>query len=69
MPRENFYMEEERLRSRVVVLKEMVAEQTLHDKPCKLLASQLNELEVLCGRLLTDTRKLSEAVAVAIKAP
>lgn len=62
MAREHFYGDEEKLRKRLLVLKELVAEQNLHEKPCPLLSAQLNELGVLCGRLQSDVRKLAECV-------
>lgn len=65
MAREYFYGDEEKLRKRLLVLKELVAEQDLHEKPCPLLAAQLNELGVLCGRLQSDVRTLAECVEKA----
>lgn len=65
MAREHFYGDEEKLRKRLLVLQELVAEQDLHEKPCPLLAAQLNELGVLCGRLQADIRVLAEAVQKA----
>lgn len=65
MAREHFYGDEEKLRKRLLVLKELVSEQALHEKPCPLLAAQLNELGVLCGRLQSDVRKLAECVEKA----
>lgn len=65
MAREHFYGDEEKLRNRLLVLKELVAEQNLYEKPCPLLAAQLNELAVLCGRLQSDVRKLAECVEKA----
>jgi hypothetical protein len=65
MAREYFYSDEEKLRKRLLVLKELVTEQDLHEKPCPLLAAQLNELGVLCGRLQSDVRNLAECVEKA----
>jgi len=65
MAREHFYGDEEKLRKRLLVLKELVTEQDLHEKPCPLLAAQLNELGVLCGRLQEDVRKLAACVEKA----
>lgn len=65
MAREHFYGDEEKLRERLLVLKELVSEQELHPRPCPLLAAQLNELDVLCGRLQSDVRKLAECVEKA----
>lgn len=65
MAREHFYSDEAKLRNRLLVLKELVAEQELHEQPCPLLAAQLNELGVLCGRLQADVRKLAECVEKA----
>ena len=65
MAREHFYGDEEKLRKRLLVLKELVAEQDLSEKPCPRLAAQLNELGVLCGRLQADVRKLAECVGKA----
>lgn len=65
MAREHFYGDEEKLRKRLLVLKEMVAEQDLHERPCPLLAAQLNELAVLCERLQSHIRKLAECVEKA----
>lgn len=65
MAREHFYSEEAKIRKRLLVLKELVAEQNLHEKPCPLLAAQLNELGVLCGRLQLDVRNLAACVEKA----
>lgn len=65
MSRQHFYSDEEKLRKRLLVLKELVSEQDLHEQPCPLLAAQLNELGVLCGRLQSDVRALAEAVEKA----
>lgn len=65
MARGYFNGVEEKLRKRLLMLKELVAEQELHEKPCTLLAEQLNELGVLCGRLQADVRKLAECVEEA----
>lgn len=65
MAREHFYDDEEKLLKRLLVLKELVAEQDLREKPCPLLAAQLNELGVLCGRLQSDIRTLAECVETA----
>ncbi len=65
MAREHFYGDEVNLRIRLLVLKQLVAEQNLCEKPCPLLAAQLNELGVLCGRLQSDVRKLVECVEKA----
>lgn len=62
MAREHFYINEEKLMKRILVLKELIAEQDLHEEPCLLLAAQLNELGVLCGRLQAEVRALAEAV-------
>lgn len=66
MSREHFSFEEERLRGRLLMLKDLVAEQELHALPCPLLAEQLNELKVLCRRLQVDIQSLSECVDKAI---
>jgi hypothetical protein len=63
--RDHFYSDEEKIRSRLLVLQELVGEQDLHARPCPLLAAQLNELEVLCSRLQAEARKLSECVGKA----
>lgn len=60
--REHFYSDEVKVRNRLLVLKELVGEQEIHARPCPLLAAQLNELGVLCGRLQADIRKLEECV-------
>jgi hypothetical protein len=65
MSREHFYGDEEKLRNRLLVLKELVFEQPLHDKPCPLLAAQLNHLDVMCSQLQSDVRKLAECVEKA----
>ena len=67
MSREHFSFEEERLFKRLLTLKELVAEQVLYEKlPCPLLAEQLNELGVICGKLQTDIQSLAECVDKAI---
>jgi hypothetical protein len=63
--REHFYADEEKIRSRLLVLKELVGEQDLHASPCPLLAAQLNQLSVLCGRLQDEARKLAACVEKA----
>ncbi len=63
--REHFYGDEEKTLNRLLMLQSLVGEQQLHPKPCPLLAAQLNELSVLCGRLQADIRKLKECVKAA----
>ena len=63
--REHFYSDEEKVRARLLVLKELVGEQEIYAKPCPLLAAQLNQLGVLCGRLQAEIRKLEECVQKA----
>jgi hypothetical protein len=63
--REHFYTDEEKIRSRLLVLKELVGEQDLHARPCPLLAAQLNQLSVLCGRLQDEASKLAACVEKA----
>ena len=65
MAREHFYCDEEKLRNRILVSRDLVAEQDLREKPCPLLAAQLNELGVLCGRLQSNIQKLAECVEKA----
>lgn len=61
-PREHFYLDEEELFARLKVLKKLVAEQELENKPCNLLAAQLNELAVLTRRLQDYVRRLDICV-------
>ena len=63
--REHFYSDEEKTRTRLLVLKELVGEARLHPTPCPLLAAQLNELGVLCGQLQDHIRVLEEFVRKA----
>lgn len=62
---DRFSQDEESLRARLLVLKDLVAEQDLHEKPCPLLATQLRDLDVLCARLHADVRRLAECVKKA----
>lgn len=66
MSREYFLGEEEKLFSRLSMLKELVGEQELRHKPCLLLASQLNELEVLNDKLRHDIIAMRKYVDSAI---
>jgi hypothetical protein len=65
MSREHFYNDEAKELVRLLALKDLITEQELSDRPCHLMAMQLNELSVLCARLQVYIRKLSEAVADA----
>ena len=58
-----FYASEEKALERMLLLRALVTEQDIHTTACPLLASQLNELEVVCLKLLTDVRRLSTIVA------
>lgn len=62
MSRTYFYGSEEKVRQRLLVLQEFVGTQPLHDKPCKLLAAQLNELGVICSKMQATLRELAKAV-------
>ena len=65
MSRDYFYRHEENIHNRLAMLKDLVAEQPLHHLPCPLLANQLNELSVICGKLQDDIRRLRSAVEEA----
>jgi hypothetical protein len=58
MTREYFHADEEKLRNRILVLKEIISEHNLSDTPCPLLVDHLSELSVLCGLLRFDIQKL-----------
>jgi hypothetical protein len=57
-----FYIDEEREYARLKMLKELVTEHELHPEPCRLLESQLDELEMLCERLAAYVRKVRKHV-------
>lgn len=61
-PRGHFYLSEEKVRTRLLTVMELIAEQQLHEQPCPLLAAQLNELSVMCSKLQTEIRKLEQCV-------
>ena len=65
MGREHFYGDEEMTLARLRMLQTLVGEQDLHNKPCPLLAAQLNEIGVLCGRLQATIIKMAEHVEKA----
>lgn len=69
MSRLYFHGDEQKLRERLLMLKELVAEQNLHSEPCPLLAQQLTELGVLCKLLQADVRKLAGCVDKALATP
>lgn len=51
-----FYDQESKRLTRLLVLKDVVAEHLIHTEPCPLLMSQLNELEVLLTKLQSEVR-------------
>ena len=63
--RVHFYNDEEKRLKRLRTIKDLIAEQSLHEHPCPLLAKQLVELDVLCRLLQNDIRVLSSAVKSA----
>lgn len=65
MGRGHFYVEEERLLERVMMLKSMIGEQEFHRKPCPLLLNQLNKFTVLCEILQSDVSRLAKSVETA----
>jgi len=67
MSREHFYSDEEKIRARLLVLQELVGEQSIQQRPCPLLARQLTELGVLCSRLQDEIQRLTDCVATALK--
>lgn len=67
MAREHFYSDERKLRERLLMLKDLVAERELYTHPCPLLATQINELGVLCKMLQADVQKLAECVEKAMR--
>jgi hypothetical protein len=54
----NHTTEEEKILSRIRMLREMVAEASLHETPCPLQDSNLNDLSVLTERLTSQIRRL-----------
>lgn len=48
--RSHFYADEEKTLAKLLTLRELIAEQHLHNIPCPLFESQLNELAVLTGK-------------------
>lgn len=65
MTRKYFYGNEEKIMNRLLALQSIVGEQSLHTTPCPLLAAQLNELAVLCGRLQADVQQMAAYVLAA----
>lgn len=55
-----FRSNDEDARKRLLMLLAMVAETELHEAPCPLFYSQLNELEVLFERAGREIRKLND---------
>lgn len=66
VPRNHFYTDEEKIRNRILVLKDLIADQELHIVPCQLLATQLTQLNVLTKLLQIEIAELSKCVEKAI---
>lgn len=60
-----FHVNEAKIFDRLVMFKELVAEHPLCDGPCPLMATQLNELNVICKILLEDINALTICVNTA----
>lgn len=54
---------QEKLFTRLSVLQELVAVQSLREAPCRLLRDQLVELQVITGKLLDTARLLHGSIA------
>lgn len=56
---------EEKTLIRVLVLKDLITAQSIHESPCRLLLTQLNEMNVMCSIL---QRNITELMAITQKA-
>lgn len=65
MARAFFNTSEEKLLQQLQVLKDLIGNQKLHETPCPLLSSQLNELGVLSKLLQTTVEELKTCVIKA----
>ena len=69
MAREYFHMDEKRVLNRVLVVKELISDQEVYDKPCPLLKEQLNKLKVFSDQLQLDISKLNAIIESAKQIP
>lgn len=58
----HFDTNQEPLMERLRVMKDIIAEQTLADSPCPLLASQLDELQIFGEKMVSLAHKLRESL-------
>lgn len=65
--REQFYIEEEKILARLIMLQSLISEHKLHQTPCPLLASQLNELDVLTKLMQRDIQEMIQSVQGCIR--
>lgn len=66
VPRNHFYTEEEKTKNRILVLKDLIADQEIQNVPCQLLATQLTQLSVLTKLLQIEIAELTKCVEKAI---
>ena len=57
-----FKCEQEKQMERLLIIKQIVAEQQLHDSDCLLLASQLNELIIFTEKILELAKNLQASL-------
>ena len=69
MSRNYFRVEEARIHTELLLLKSLINEQLVHDDPCPLLLTQLNNLSVLLRFLQGRVDTLSNYVEEALKEP
>lgn len=62
MARTHFNTDEDKILTRMLVLKDLIAAQPIHETPCELLLIQLNEMNVLCTMLQRNITELTTMV-------
>lgn len=66
MARVHFNSSEDIILNRIIVLKDLIANQNIHETPCELLLMQLNEMNVLCSLLQKNISELSACTQRAV---